>query len=169
MKQQKKIFERYENKHDIVSNYFGLLAYYALAQSADCTDDKALIEKCVKYLKLYPDNFPHPRYNFEAYRVGGIAKAWLFLKGYMPESADELRKYALLTMSAPHSKEGIISNPNDTGRIWIDTVAFVTTYMLYTGKALGEESFIDYAADLCLKSYVPRNFRRTMNRILTAR
>ena len=153
IKAAENVFNRYKTQHDIIKNYFGILAYYALAQAADVEKNDALIEKCKKYVKLYPDNFEHPIYNFEAYRVGGIAKAWLFYKGYMPTAADELREYARITMNSPHSEEGILSHPKLTQRVWIDTVAFVTPFMLYIGNALGEQKYIDYAARLCLKSY----------------
>jgi len=148
-----KVFNRYEEKHDIIRFYFGLLAYHGLAMAADAEKNEELINKCKEYLALYPDKFEHPYYNFEAYRAGGAAKAWLFMKGYMPEAADVLREYAEITMNSPHSKEGILCHPNLHEKVWIDTVAFITPFMLYTGLALGEQKYIDYAADLCFKSY----------------
>ncbi len=148
-----KIFNRYEARHSVIEHYYGILAYYALAQTADAEKNEELINKCRNYLNLYPDKFDHPQYNFEAYRVGGIAKAWLFCNGYMPNTAQELHKYAEITMNSPHSEEGILSNPLYNNLIWIDTVAFVTPFMLYIGKTLGEQKYIDYAAELCFKSY----------------
>ena len=153
LKVAENVFDRYETKHNAISNYFGILAYYALAQVADASESKTLIKKCADYLELYPDNFEHPSYKFEAYRVGGIAKAWLFLKDYMPQTAEDLRKFADITMDSPRSKEGILCHPVFTERIWIDTVAFVTPFMLYIGQKLGVEKYIDYAVDLCFKSY----------------
>lgn len=148
-----KVFNRYEEKHDIIQFYYGILAYYALAQAADAGKNEELLKKCKDYLDLYPDKFEHPYYNFEVYRVGGIAKAWLFNKGYMPHTADDLRKYAEITMNSPHSKEGLLSHPVYTDHVWIDTVAFVTPFMLYVGLTLGEQKYIDYAVSLCFKSY----------------
>ena len=122
-----KVFNRYEEKHDIIRFYFGLLAYHGLAMAADAGKNEELINKCREYLNLYPDKFEHPYYNFEAYRAGGAAKAWLFMKGYMPEAADVLREYAEITMNSPHSKEGILlcrspkswkGMPNFTEMMW---------------------------------------------------
>ena len=148
-----KVFNRYEEKHDIIRFYFGLLAYHGLAMAADAGKNEELVNKCKDYLALYPDKFEHPYYNFEAYRAGGAAKAWMFMKGYMPEEAEVLREYADITMNSPHNEDGILCHPKLQERIWIDTVAFVTPYMLYTGLALGEQKYIDYAADLCFRSY----------------
>jgi len=147
------IFRRYEAKHNVIEHYYGLLAYYALGQIADAKKSRELIQKCTDYLSLYPDKFPHPHYNFECYRVGGIAKAWLFLNGYMPETADELRRYADITMNSPHCEDGIISHPENDSITWIDIAAFIPPFMLYTGLKLGEQKYVDYATYSCLRFY----------------
>lgn len=147
------VFNRYETKYDVIKDYYGLLAYYALAQVAEAKKDEELLKKCRDYLSLYPDEFNHPRYNFEAYRVGGNPKAWLFFKGFIPSAEKELREYAELTLGALKSEEGITSNPKDNHKIWIDTVFCITPFMLYVGLALKEQKYIDYAADICFKSY----------------
>ena len=153
LKAAENIFRRYEENHKVVHAYYGLLAYYALAQVADADQNDELIKKCRDYLNLYPDKIDHPHYNFEVYRVGGPAKAWLLFNGYMPEAKDGIREYAEITMNSPHSKEGIICHPEMHEKIWVDTVAFVTPFMLYAGLALDEEKYIDYAVDLCFKTY----------------
>lgn len=148
-----KLFERYELKHNRVFHYFGLLAYYALAQVGNEKKDDVIIEKCKKYLNQYPDNFKHPQYSFEVYRVGGSAKAWMFMKGYMPHCEKELRKYAEMTLKEPLSKEGILCLKSDNRCIWIDTVSSVVPFMLFMGNILKEQRYIDFAAEQCFKSY----------------
>lgn len=149
-----KLFEKYESVHRVF-HYYGLLALYALAQTADEAGDGALMKKCTDMLGLYPDNFDHPKYNFDNYQVGGTGKAWLVFKGMWDSEKENVRKYAEKTLCAPKSKEGILSMPHDTERnmIWIDVVYGVTPFMLYAGLALNEEKYIDFAADQCFKMY----------------
>lgn len=148
-----KLLERYEDCHKVVDNYFGLLAYYGLAQAAVAGENAAYLKKCKEYLAQYPDNFPHPHYNFESYRVGGNAKAWLVFKGLAPEWKEEIREYAEKTMNAPMDENGILSHPKKNNGIFIDVVTCVTPFMLYAGLALQEEKYIDFAADQCFKLY----------------
>lgn len=150
-----KLLERYESQHETVDNYFGLLAYYALTQMAVAGDNEEYLQKCKSYLALYPDQFDHPYYNFEAYRAGGIGKAWLFFKGLAPEWSDVIREYAEKTLAAPTDVNGILCMPSDPNRkrIWIDLVMCITPFMLYAGLALKEERYIDFGADQCFKLY----------------
>ena len=153
LKMAENLFYRYEKQYGVISNYYGLLAYYALSKLAEAKNDEKLLKKCKDYLSLYPDKFEHPRYNFELYRAGGVGKAWLFLRGHMPEAEDVLREYAEITVNSPKSREGILCHPTFHERVWIDTVAFATPFMLYTGLAFNEQSYIDFAAKLCFDSY----------------
>lgn len=154
-----KLLERYEYVHGKVENYYGLLAYWALAQAADVSEGEKYLHKCIEYLSQYPNKFQHPYYNFESYRVGGNGKAWLFYKGYMKEVEEDIRKYAELTYNALTGQNDILCNPNDkereknTRRIWIDVVHCVTPFMLYAGLALKEERYVDYAANQCFEMY----------------
>lgn len=154
-----KLLERYETVHGKVDNYFGVLAYWALAQAAEAGDNKEYLQKCIEYLSQYPDNFEHPYYNFEYYRVGGNGRAWLFMKGCMPESKEVLRKYAEITYNAPTGQNDILCSPLDKEkeknlrRIWIDVVYGTTPFMLYAGLALNEEKYIDFAAKQCFEMY----------------
>lgn len=150
-----KLFERFE-KTSKVDNYYGLLALFALAQSAYEAKDDYQLKKCLDMLSLYPDNFDHPHYNFDCYEVGGNGKAWLVYKGIWDSEQENIRKYAEKTLSAPTDDEGILCHPmflpqND--RIWIDVVTAVTPFMLYAGLALGEEKYVDFAAEQCFKMY----------------
>jgi len=148
-----KLLERYESQHEKVNGYKGLLAYYALAQAAVAGESGNALKKCIDYLALYPDKFEHPDYNFQSYRVGGNGKAWLFMKGYMPEEEANIREYAEITYHAPAGENGILSSPKSSKRLWIDVVTCTTPFMLYAGLALKEERYVDFAAEQCFKMY----------------
>lgn len=152
-----KLMERYEKTHVRVDNYFGLLAYHALAQAAVAGKNENYYEKCKTYLAQYPDHFEHPYYNFELYRVGGPAKAWMVMKGIAPEWKEQIREYAEITYQSPKDVNGILCRPGDMDRevprIWIDVAAFATPFMLYAGLALNEERYIDFAAKQCFDMY----------------
>lgn len=150
----KKLFKRYQTVHT-VNNYFGLLALFALAQTACESKDENETDKCVKMLELYPDKIEHPYYNFECYRVGGAGKAWLLYNGFFEDEKDVIKQYAEKTLDAPRSRENIMCWPTDSdkNKIWIDTVYAVTPFMLYTGLALNEEKYIDFAAEQCYNMY----------------
>ncbi len=151
------LLNRYESQHEKVDSYYGLLAYWALAQAATISGRKDYLEKCIGYLAQYPDHFAHPYYNLESYRLGGNGKAWLIYQGYFPEQKEELRKYAELTCHAPKNAAGIMCRPGDGGmeyaRVWIDCATATTPFMLYAGLALGEARYIDYAAEQCIAMY----------------
>lgn len=144
---------RYESQHETVKAYYGLLAYYALAQAAVAGEKEEIFQKCVDYLAQYPDRFEHPYYNFESYRAGGNGKAWLFMKGLMPDAEADIRKFAELTYNGPAGENGILCWPGRPERIWIDVVTCTTPFMLYAGLALKEERYIDFAAEQCFKMY----------------
>ena len=150
----KKLFERYESQHRIY-HYYGLLALYALAQTAYEAKDEATLDKCKQMLGLYTDKFDHIRYNFDNYEVGGNGKAWLVYKGLFDEEIENIRKYAAKTLSAPVDSNGILCLPScpEKEKIWIDVVTAVTPFMLFAGLALNEEKYIDFAAEQCFKMY----------------
>ena len=150
-----KLLERYEAQHETVDSYYGLLAYWGLAQAAVASKNEALLQKCREYLSQYPEHFPHPHYNFEVYRAGGNGKAWLFFKGMAPEWENVIREYAEVTLKAPTDANGILCLPSDQSRkrIWIDVVTCATPFMLYAGLALKEQRYIDFAAEQCFKLY----------------
>jgi len=150
-----KLLERYESQHERVYHYYGLLAYFALAQAAVAGENESYLCKCKEYLAQYPDHFDHPNYNFESYRAGGNGKAWLFFKGLASEWEDTIREYAEKTLTAPTDYSGILclyKDPNKR-RVWIDVVTCITPFMLYAGLALNEERYIDFAAEQCFKMY----------------
>lgn len=150
-----KLFERFE-KTQKVENYYGLLALFALAQASVEANDEAQIKKCTDMLSLYPDNFDHPHYNFDCYKVGGNGKAWLVYNGLMENEKENIRRYAEKTLTAPTDDNGILCHPQflpQNDKIWIDVVAAITPFMLYAGLALNEEKYIDFAAEQCFKMY----------------
>jgi unsaturated rhamnogalacturonyl hydrolase len=150
----KKLFERYEKNHRVF-HYFGLLALYALSQTAYEANDNKMMKKCKDMLSLYPDNFDHPNYNFENYKVGGNGKAWLLYKGLFEEERENIAEYAERTLKAPVDENGILCMPSDSKKqkIWIDVVTAVTPFMLYAGLYFNEEKYIDFAAEQCFKMY----------------
>ena len=158
------LFTRYENTQ-IVQSYFGLLAIYALAQTAVESSNTRLLSKCVDMLNLYPDDMEHPRYNFENYRAGGNGKAWLVMMDSMGKlepgisfsdrQKEIVREYAEKTLNAPADRDGILCMPRriELEQIWIDVVTAVTPYMLFAGLAFKDERYIDFAVDQCVKMY----------------
>lgn len=147
LKIAEELYSRYETIHE-VKNYYGLLAAWALAEVAAESDEKELLNKVRSYLSLYPDKFPHPGYySFELYRVGGMGKAYLLYKGLYNEERENIRLYAEKTLLAPKNKDGILSRPRQPWIIWIDAAFSVVPFMLYSGLALGEEKYIDFAAN----------------------
>ena len=159
-----KLLERYEFTHgkENVKTYTGLLAYYALALAADCKKDSEMLKKCMDYLSRYPDHFDHPTYSFEAYRVGGNAKAFLLMKGYLPDDEARIREYAEKMYCAEADKDGLLCMPSfhwvgcedwEERGVWIDEVSIVTPFMLFAGMALKEQKYVDFAVRQCLDIY----------------
>lgn len=145
---------------NVLYHYFGLLSMYGAQQAAICAKDEEWLAEIIDMLGKYPDEFETSRhffnYNFCNYRVGGLAKAWLCMKGYFDEEQLEfVREYAEKTMTSPMSHDGILCGPKrlPLETIWIDIVYAVVPYMLFAGIALKEEKYIDFAVDQCFKLY----------------
>ncbi len=139
-------------------NYPGILTMWTAAQAAVVADDKEWIKEVNSYLEKYPFEFEEPGtyfcHNFDNYRVGGLGKAWMIMKGYFEDHKDVLREYAEKTLEAPRSHDGIICHPTlEDKRIWIDIVYAVTPYMLYAGLIFDEPKYIDFAVEQCFKMY----------------
>lgn len=142
-------------------HYFGILTMWAAAQAAECSKDEEWMNDIVSMLEKYPFEFETPKlyfnYNFDNYRVGGMGKPWLMLRGnyFYDEHKEAVREYAEKTINAPKSHDGILCHPHrvEEELIWIDTVFAVTPYMLYAGLLLNEERYIDFAVDQCFKMY----------------
>ena len=139
-------------------DYPGILTMFAGAQAALVAKDEEWINEVNSYLKKYPFEFEDPetffRYNFDNYRVGGLGKGWMVMKGYFEDHKDILKEYAEKTLAAPRSDDGIICHPRIEPRIiWIDIVYAVTPYMLYAGLVFDEPRYIDFAVEQCFKMY----------------
>lgn len=147
-------YRRYSQVEEI-NNYYGLLANYALVQVCRETEDEGLIARCRELLMRYPDGIVHPPYNFPCYRMGGNAGAWADMVGLQKRRPGELKAFAESTMAGPKEKGGLLCMPGrvEEGWIWIDTLTAITPFMLFAGLSLGEERYIDFAAEQCFGMY----------------
>lgn len=143
-----------------IHHYYGLLSMYSAAQTAYYSKDSEWMNTTLSMFDRYPFDFDAPdihfNYNFECYRVGGIGKAWLCLKGYFDEKHREaVREFAEKTLIAPKSDEGILCMPNyeNNKRVWIDVLFGVCPYMTFAGLLLNEEKYIDFAVEQSIKMY----------------
>ena len=80
----KNLFNVFESdvsvKHEVVQ-YPGILALFALLKTAENTNDEALKEKVLGYIRQFPESTNGKKYNFQSYKIGGIAAAYAFYKG----------------------------------------------------------------------------------------
>ncbi|MBU3113853.1 glycoside hydrolase family 88 protein [Clostridium lacusfryxellense] len=154
LKISQKLYEHYESK-EIVKHYYGLLAIYGLVKTAETSEEGELIDKVKNILSDFPGAIDHPQYNFPSYKIGGIAKAYAFMLGFMPEVKEEIREYADEIMKAPRDSKGIMCLPSNpkAGLIWIDVAAAITPYLLFAGIALKEQTYIDEAAKQAFLMY----------------
>ena len=154
LKISQKLYEHYESK-ETVKHYYGLLAIYGLVQTIELAEDESLTQRCNEILSRFPDGIDHPSYNFPSYKIGGIAKAYAFMKGFVPEAESQVKAYADEIMKAPRDSNGIVCHPCDpkAGLIWIDVAMAVTPYLLFAGIALKEQSYIDEAAKQAFLMY----------------
>lgn len=138
------LYDQYERRRE-VKHYYGLLALYGLARTADAADSTLLFARCEKVLRRFPDDVDHPTYNFPSYTIGGIPQAFLLASGRMNDRADVVRAYADEMLTAPRDPTGIMKNPHhpELDLIWIDTAMAVASYLLYAGLALDNSRYID--------------------------
>ncbi len=146
----KALYRRYEETEPI-ENYYGLLAVWALAQTAWQSGEAELLNKLVAYLEQYPKAGQTQHFNFDCYRCGGNARAYLAWKGLFPGQEEILDSYAQRMMNAPRSQEGILCMPTDPLRkkVWIDVVTCVTPFMLYVGKLNRKEEYCRFGISQC--------------------
>ncbi len=157
-----KLYARYESVLNVES-YFGLLAVWARAMGAVETGNEEALEDCRVFLRRYPDGVKHPGYNFDYYEVGGNGKAWLAMMGLFDEEKDNLRRYAERVMAQPKDDDGVLCMRREPEKkqIWIDVVHGTCPFMLFTGLALGEKTYIDFAVDQMVKTYAALTDRTT--------
>jgi len=149
-----KVFSRGEET-TTMKRYTGLFTLFGAAKGAMAAGDRDLLAGCKRYLDQYPEHTEHPDYSFELYEVGGIARAYLFLKGEYEEAAGLFRDYAERTYRAPRTEDGIICYKNlAQGRwIWVDAITAVAPFMLYAGLKLEEHRYVDFAAEQTVRMY----------------
>lgn len=142
-----RLYYHYESVEE-VKHYYGLLAIYALVQTAEAKKDKILLERCKEILRMFPDQVDHPSYNFPSYMIGGIPKAYAFMKGYLPDAKAQVGEYAQEMMTAARDSKGIMKNPHYPAKelIWIDVAMAVTPYLLFAALALNEQQYVNEAA-----------------------
>ena len=137
-----------------VKHYYGLLGIYALARTAEETNDPALWERVEQILRRFPDQIEHPRYNFPCYRIGGIAQAYLVAQGRMADRLSLVEEYAEEMMAAPRDSAGILAMPRPPeSRIWIDVAMVATPYLLWSGLALDNQRYVDEAVHQTIAMY----------------
>lgn len=148
-----KLYEKYESTQKVQS-YPGLLAIWALAETAVESGNSELLNKSRELLSLYPHKIKHPFYNFDVYRVGGNGKAWLLYKGLFCEEEENVREYADITLNANVDEEGIVClKKEDRNLTWIDIAHCITPFMLYAGLYFDEDKYIDFGAEQTFKMY----------------
>lgn len=149
-----RLYDHYESIGE-VRHYYGLLAIYSLAKSAEASADEELWDRVAAILRRFPDEIDHPRYNFPSYRIGGIPQAYLLANGRMADRADLVREYAEEMMTAPRDAKGIVVMPwaPERGLIWIDSAMATSIYLLNAGLALAEDRYLDEAVHQSVAQY----------------
>lgn len=143
-----------EVAHEVVQ-YPGILALFAALKTAENTNDEELKNTVLDYIRKFPESTKDKRYNFQAYKIGGIAAAYAFYKGYLPEWEGYIREYAEEAMTAPRDVVGLMKNPYVKSReqIWIDSIMAQTPFLLYAGLALNKPEYIDEAVKQAIGHY----------------
>ena len=149
-----KLYQHYESTQKI-HDYFGIMAVYALIKTAEQKNDEELLKKAICKIKEFTYEMEHGIYNFPSYRICGIAAAYAFMKGYIPEMSELVEKYADELMQADRNSDGILISPNQKERelIWIDCLTAAVPFLLYAGIAFGREEYIDEAVNQTLLMY----------------
>lgn len=138
-----------------MKQYYSLFTLFGAVKGAVAAGDEELLKRCKAELDKYPDGIEHPGYSFELYRIGGIARAFLFYKGDYDNLADEMRDYAEKTYNMLRTSDGIIcyKNPVPWRWIWVDAIMAVAPFMLFVGLKLGEDRYVDFAAEQTVKIF----------------
>ncbi len=140
-----------------VKYYYGLLAIYGLCRTAEVAEDQALLERCQRLLRPFlRGEVEHKRINFQLYRVGGIASAYMLMQGHLPGAAEPMQIEAeRLINEAPRDRLGIFCHVRcpEEQRIWIDVAMAVTPYLLFAGLALQRPDYVDEAVAQTVMMY----------------
>lgn len=149
-----KLYDHYESVEE-VRYYYGLLAIYGLILTAEEKKDDALLERCKEIVRRFPDCVNHLKYNFPSYTIGGIPRAYMVYKGYIPDEHDYIREYAEEMMNAARDPKGILKNPHrpDEDLIWIDVAMAATPFLLFAGLHFKETRYVEEAAKQAFLMY----------------
>jgi len=153
--------------HGSFDGYPGIVVLHGLARLAAKTGDPALLGSARDSLMPFVRGERQFRNNFPNYLCGGNGAAYLFWQGHLPEVEASLRRYAVQIMEeAPRDPEGILCLPShpEKNMIWIDVAFAVTPFLLFTGLAFDEPSYIEEAFQQTSK--MVRVFQDPENRLL---
>ena len=144
-----RLYEHYAALGEVVS-YFGLLAIYGLCRTAEHElPGEALMQRCRQILDRFPDGIEHPPYNFPSYRIGGIPRAYLLMRGQMhdPSTRKLVAHYAEEMILASRDADGLLCHPHRPRQqlVWIDVAMASTPFLLFAGLALQRQDWVDEA------------------------
>lgn len=150
------LYIKYESL-ETISHYYGILAIFALVQTAEEQKSDFALSRVKKILERFPDEIAHSFYNFPSYLIGGNARAYALFKGIMNDDVtiELVKKYAdEILYNAPKTADGIIKMPgSDADLIWIDVVTAITPFLLYAGLYFDRKEYVDFAVYQCLAMY----------------
>jgi len=149
------VYRHYLEVYPQAKHYYGCVANYGLVQLAELYGADSEAEAlCKTVLARFPEQIDHPHYNFQSYRVGGIAKARAVWRGISPDE-DQIREYAEELMTCPHTRSGLVAhpNPNYVDRTWIDIATAATPFLLFAGLHFGNSIWVDDAVKQTLGMY----------------
>lgn len=128
-----------------LTHYTGILFLHAMARHA-LRGGQPDLAQVKDFLKPFVAGELEFKCNFPNYRCGGNATAYLLHEGHYPEAADIARRYAEEIMNdAARAPDGILCHPRDPAahKVWIDVAFAVTPFLVYTGRALEEERYVE--------------------------
>lgn len=145
------LYDHYDQIEEIKA-YYGLMAFYGLAQAAYEAKDPERLQQCREVLAKYPDHVDHPHYSYTCYRYGGNGQAWAMYKGIIQNPEHRLAEFAELMMAQDKDEQGVLclAGGSEMGQIWIDSVTAISPYMLFAGLVCQNQKYIDFAADQCI-------------------
>jgi len=146
-----RLWERYQQVSNF-RHYATILAMTAAARTAKIIESGELFESVRARLEpfLNGGQETYGAYGKNVYKCGGNAAAWMLVRGYLPTEYAPVLEVAAddLCKNFPRM-DGMFAMP---GRnfVWIDTVSGVCPFLLWTGKALNRQDFIDESVNQML-------------------
>ncbi len=141
------LYDKYASLAE-VKHYYGIMAIYGFCRVAEASGDPALMRRAKEILGRFPDRIEHSQYNFENYRIGGLARAYMVFRGHDPAARGLVRDAAEQLMNAARDPRGIFKHPRRVAEelIWIDVAMAVTPFLLWAGLTFDTPRYIDEAA-----------------------